>query len=54
LEKSVEYTFLYQTGAVVKAFEKIHDKYPGTAVLIFPDDGFKYVDAFERYLSEGQ
>jgi len=39
---------------VVKAFEKIRDKYPGTAVLIFPDDGFKYVDAFERYLSEGQ
>lgn len=42
------------SGAVVKAFEKIRDKYPGTAVLIFPDDGFKYVEAFERYLSEGQ
>ena len=42
------------SGAVVKAFEKIRDKYPGTAVLVFPDDGFKYVDAFERYLSDGQ
>jgi len=42
------------SGAVVKAFEKIRDKYHGTVVLIFPDDGFKYVDAFERYLSESQ
>ncbi|MCO6040247.1 PLP-dependent cysteine synthase family protein [Thermococcus alcaliphilus] len=42
------------SGAVVKAFERIRDKYPGTAVLIFPDDGFKYVEAFERYLSEGR
>ncbi|AHF80606.1 cysteine synthase family protein [Thermococcus paralvinellae] len=38
-------------GAVVKALEKIRDKYNGTAVLIFPDDGFKYVEIFERYLS---
>ncbi|MDK2854725.1 MAG: hypothetical protein PWQ92_1619 [Thermococcaceae archaeon] len=42
------------SGAVVKAFERIRDKYPGTAVLIFPDDGFKYVEAFERYLSGGR
>jgi len=40
------------SGAVVKAFEKIHDKYLGTTVLIFPDDGFKYVEVFEKYLSE--
>lgn len=42
------------SGAVVKAFEKIHDKYLGTTVLIFPDDGFKYVEVFEKYLSEAR
>jgi len=39
-------------GAVVKALEKVRERYNGTAVLIFPDDGFKYVEAFERYFSE--
>ncbi len=38
-------------GATVKALEMLRDKYKGTAVLIFPDDGFKYVEIFERYLS---
>ncbi|AIF69580.1 cysteine synthase [Palaeococcus pacificus DY20341] len=39
------------SGAVVKAFEKVIDKLgEGTYVLIFPDDGFKYVEAFEAYL----
>jgi len=39
------------SGAVVKAFEKVIDKLgKGTYVLIFPDDGFKYVEAFDVYL----
>jgi len=39
------------SGAVVKAYELVSDKLGGgTYVLIFPDDGFKYVEAFERYL----
>ena len=39
------------SGAVVKAFEKIADMLgEGTYVLIFPDDGFKYVEAFDVYL----
>ncbi|KPU63185.1 cysteine synthase [Thermococcus sp. EP1] len=41
------------SGAVVKALEKLRNEYSGTAVLIFPDDGFKYVEAFERYLRGG-
>ncbi|AFK23312.1 cysteine synthase [Pyrococcus sp. ST04] len=36
------------SGAVVAAYEKI--KSEGTTVLIFPDDGFKYVELFERFL----
>ena len=40
------------SGAVVKAFEKVRKKYgKGVYVLIFPDDGFKYVEAFESYFS---
>ncbi len=39
------------SGAVVKAFENAIDKLgEGTYVLIFPDDGFKYVEAFDVYL----
>lgn len=38
------------SGAVVRAFERIKNKYEGTYVLIFPDDGFKYVEVFETYL----
>ncbi|CUX78881.1 Cysteine synthase [Thermococcus chitonophagus] len=37
------------SGAVVAAYEKI--KPEGTTVLIFPDDGFKYVEIFERLLA---
>lgn len=39
-------------GAVVRAFEKVMDGLggEGTHVLIFPDDGFKYVEVFEGYL----
>jgi len=38
-------------GAVVRGLEKVSGKYTGTTVLILPDDGFKYVEIFERYLS---
>ncbi len=39
------------SGAVVRAFKKIREKYgPGTYVLVFPDDGFKYVEAFANRL----
>ncbi|ASI98724.1 cysteine synthase family protein [Thermococcus celer] len=39
------------SGAVVRAFEKVMDGLgEGTHVLIFPDDGFKYVEVFEGYL----
>lgn len=39
------------SGAVVRAFEKVMDGLgEGTHVLIFPDDGFKYVEAFDVYL----
>ncbi|MBP1911722.1 pyridoxal-phosphate dependent enzyme [Thermococcus stetteri] len=41
------------SGAVVSALEKTRDRYPGTAILIFPDDAFKYVEVFEKYLREG-
>ncbi len=42
------------SGAVVKAFEKVRDKYgPGVYVLVFPDDGFKYVEIFREFLGEG-
>ncbi|AEC51333.1 cysteine synthase [Pyrococcus sp. NA2] len=40
------------SGAVVKAYEKL--KPEGTTVLIFPDDGFKYVEIFETFLREAQ
>ena len=33
--------------------KQLKDQKNGTAVLMFPDDGFKYVEAFERYFSEG-
>lgn len=42
------------SGAVVSAFERVRDKYSGTAILIFPDDAFKYVEVFEKYLCEDQ
>jgi cysteine synthase A len=39
------------SGAVVRAYEKISRELgEGTYVLIFPDDGFKYVEIFESYL----
>ncbi|NJE76977.1 cysteine synthase family protein [Thermococcus sp. ES12] len=39
------------SGAVVKAYEKISSEFgEKTYVLIFPDDGFKYVEVFESYL----
>ena len=39
------------SGAVVKAHEKISSEFgEKTYVLIFPDDGFKYVEIFESYL----
>ncbi len=41
------------SGAVVKAYERLTKKLgDGTYVLIFPDDGFKYVEVFEKYLGE--
>jgi cysteine synthase A len=41
------------SGAVVKAFEEIRNKIgPGTYVLVFPDDAFKYVEKFENYLRQ--
>lgn len=42
------------SGAVVSALEKVRDRYPGTAILILPDDAFKYVEVFEKYLRECQ
>ncbi|KUH33206.1 cysteine synthase [Thermococcus celericrescens] len=39
------------SGAVVKGYEKVVGELgEGTYVLIFPDDGFKYVEVFESYL----
>ncbi len=39
------------SGAVVKAYERVSEEFgDGTYVLIFPDDGFKYVEVFESYL----
>ncbi|ANF21871.1 cysteine synthase family protein [Thermococcus piezophilus] len=39
------------SGAVVKAYEKISSEFgEKTYVLVFPDDGFKYVEIFESYL----
>ncbi|WP_048151567.1 cysteine synthase family protein [Palaeococcus ferrophilus] len=38
------------SGAVVKAYERVSEELDGTHVLIFPDDGFKYVEVFESYL----
>ncbi|WP_297516074.1 PLP-dependent cysteine synthase family protein [Thermococcus sp.] len=35
------------SGAVYRAMEEL--KPDGTTVLIFPDDGFKYVEIFERF-----
>ncbi|GAB6134813.1 PLP-dependent cysteine synthase family protein [Thermococcus prieurii] len=35
------------SGAVYRAMKKL--KPEGTTVLIFPDDGFKYVEIFERF-----
>jgi len=39
------------SGAVFRAYEKIAGE-PGekTYVLVFPDDGFKYVEVFENHL----
>ncbi len=42
------------SGAVTGAFKIIKDKYGlGTYVLIFPDDGFKYVEIFKEYIGGG-
>lgn len=39
------------SGAVFRAYEKLAEELgEKTYVLIFPDDGFKYVEAFEGYL----
>lgn len=39
------------SGAVIWAFKKIKNRYgPGTYVLVFPDDGFKYIDTFAEIL----
>ncbi|ASJ00525.1 cysteine synthase family protein [Thermococcus gorgonarius] len=39
------------SGAVAKAYERVSEEFgEGTYVLIFPDDGFKYVEVFEGYL----
>ncbi|NJE05444.1 PLP-dependent cysteine synthase family protein [Thermococcus sp. M36] len=39
------------SGAVVKAYEEVSGEFgEGTYVLVFPDDGFKYVEVFESYL----
>ncbi|AEH23811.1 pyridoxal-phosphate dependent enzyme [Pyrococcus yayanosii] len=40
------------SGAVVKAYEMTRPE--GTVVLIFPDDGFKYVELFEKFLGGAQ
>ncbi len=41
------------SGAVVKAFEKVRNRFgPGTYILIFPDDIFKYVEIIGDYLSK--
>ena len=39
------------SGAVYKAYKKIRGE-DGVYILVFPDDGFKYVEHFERYLSQ--
>ena len=39
------------SGAVVKGYEKVAEELgERTYVLVFPDDGFKYVEVFESYL----
>ncbi|MDI3475021.1 MAG: hypothetical protein PWQ79_199 [Thermococcaceae archaeon] len=38
------------SGAVVGAYEKLSEELDGTIVLVFPDDGFKYVEIFESHL----
>ena len=37
------------SGAVFQAYKKLSEK-EGVFVLVFPDDGFKYVEHFEKYL----
>ena len=37
------------SGAVFQAYKKLRES-EGTFVLVLPDDGFKYVEHFERYL----
>ncbi|RLF21654.1 MAG: cysteine synthase [Thermoprotei archaeon] len=37
------------SGAVFQAYKKLSEN-EGVFVLVFPDDGFKYVEHFERYL----
>ncbi len=42
-------------GAVVQAYKKVfHRLGNGTYVLIFPDDGFKYIEAFKKYFSSSR
>jgi len=37
------------SGAVFQAYKRLSDR-EGVFVLIFPDDGFKYIEHFEKYL----
>jgi len=37
------------SGAVFQAYKKLRES-KGTFILVFPDDGFKYIEHFERYL----
>lgn len=37
------------SGAVFQAYKKLSEK-EGVFVLVFPDDGFKYAEHFEKYL----
>lgn len=42
------------SGAVLRAFAKVASEYgDGVYVLVFPDDGFKYVERFERFVESG-
>ncbi|MEM2463220.1 MAG: pyridoxal-phosphate dependent enzyme [Candidatus Bathyarchaeia archaeon] len=41
------------SGAVVHAFQKIAEG-KGVYVLVFPDDGYKYVEYFEKHLADMQ
>jgi len=38
------------SGAVFQAYKRLAEKEKGVFVLLFSDDGFKYVEHFERYL----